>query len=63
MYDNCIAGPQLADLVAEFIRELLDVGSDTRKIDLIGFSLGAQILARAAKQIKPKVARLLGRYV
>lgn len=62
-YTTNITIPRVGKILADFIKLLIENGSDPKQFYLIGFGAGAQIVSLAAKEIKPPVSRILGKYV
>lgn len=61
-YSRNVTAPRLAKIVNQFIKHLFAHGANPKQMYLVGFSTGAQIVGLAAKNIHPKISRILGKY-
>lgn len=62
-YSRNVTVPRLGSvIVAKFLQQLIAVGADPKKMYLIGFSAGGEVVGLAAKQITPKIGKLLGNW-
>lgn len=59
-YSRFFTTTRLGNIVGNFIQTLIDAGANPKKMHLIGFSTGGQVVGFAAKKIQPKVARITG---
>ncbi|XP_065216342.1 lipase member H-like isoform X2 [Planococcus citri] len=58
MYSRNVTTPILSQIIGKFVQKLIDFGTDSKKIHLIGHSAGGQAVALAAKMVTPKVGRI-----